>query len=469
MSEWNDAEHHAEKAQRYYRSGQWERALAELRTALDKRPDHGEWLFGLGLTLDALERYDEAAEAFARAVEARGEDVNGLLHLGVDLIRAGRPERAIQTLARANELDPDEELGYVHRILAYTILEDHSQAEVMFYLARQHAGTGAAAEEDDDNPPTHGGDPQVQAIAYEYLAQSLLMREDYQRAIWCWQETLRLDPAHPEANRNLAVLYYQLDRPDRARLHFQRQLRLRPSDIATLLEFGEMLLQTNQLAEAGDKFRRVLEEDGTVASAHQRLAEIAVINGHSGAAADRFERARQLDPGLPGVHLGLAQLAFDKGQHERARQWLRQELEIEGQSAEQVLQLASLLVEVGLPHETVRLLTPLLAGGENELLMNDDELHATALLCRGVAYIAGGEDEPGVRDCRRCLQLLPENVTAMLQLATAAERRRDWAEALQWAERGLGHEPDHAGLRRLRKRARRARRRAAVGRWLGRG
>ncbi|MEM7625669.1 MAG: tetratricopeptide repeat protein [Planctomycetota bacterium] len=472
MSDWNEADQHAQRAQKFYRAGQWERALAELREALDQRPDEGEWWFGLGLTLDALERYEEAADAFEKALRRRGEDVPGLLHLGIDLIRAGQPEAAIETLARVNQLDASVELGYVHRILAHTLLEEHDQAELMFYLARQfalpdepvnlyeatpddsEAPDGQVLPRTQDQTSLHDRD-QTQAMAFDYLGQSLVLRQDYDRAVWCWHETLNLDPSHPEANRSLAVLHQQRGQLERARLYFQRQLRITPHDVETLLDFADLLMRQNRLSEAGDKYRRALECDGTLAVAHERLGQLALINGHLNAASDRFERARQLDPTLPGVHLGLATAAHQRDDDERARQWLLEELELEGQTAEQALEVAGLLVDLELHHEAIRLLNPLLSGAD-DLLMNDDALYAAALLCRGVASIAEGELDEGIADCHRCLKLTPDSVAAMSQLAGAYFQLGDLDEAQSWARAGLDVGPDDLNLRKLDRRIRRA-------------
>ncbi|MEM9418965.1 MAG: tetratricopeptide repeat protein [Planctomycetota bacterium] len=462
MNEWNDAEEHAERAQRFYRAGQWEQALRELQEALDQRPDEGEWLFGLGLTLDALQRYDEAAEAYEKALHHRGEDVPGLLHLGVDLIRAGQPKRAIKTLERVNQLDANAELGYVHRILAYTLLDRHDDAELMFYLARQHApepDESRSAESDseasplDDSLPFYDSDLETQAIAYDYLAQSLLTRGEYDRAAWCWHEALQLDPAHPDANRSLAILHQQRGQTERARLHYQRQLRLDPDDADTLLDFADMLLECDRLAEAGEKYRRALECDGTLAIAQQRLGDLALINSHYAAAIDRYERARQLDPDLPGVHLGLATAAYQRGDNERARQWVAEELEREGQNAQQVIDLAGLLIDLNLHHEAVRLLTPLISGADH-VLINNTELYAAALLCRGVARVAMGELADGASDCERCLKLTPSNITARLTLAEARLQSGDHDAARRWLREGLAESPDHGPMRRLNRKVR---------------
>lgn len=458
MSEWNEAERHAARAQRFYRAGQWERALEELREALDQRPDEGEWLFGLGLTLDALHRYDEAAEAYEKALRHRGEDVPGLLHLGIDLIRAGQPEAAIDALQRVNRLDASVEMGYVHRICAYTLLGEHEQAELMFYLARQHAGPNELAEGPTDKSDAlpDQGNREAQAMAYDFLAQSLLARDDTDRAVWSWQEALRLEPTHPEANRSLALVYQQRGQSERARLHYQRQLRLDPDDVDTLLDFADLLFDHDRVAEAGETYRKALEYDGTLAVAQQRLGDLAMINGHFAAAIDRYERARQLDPTLPGVHLGLATAAHQRGDDEHARQWLGEELELEGQTAEQALDMAGLMLELDMNAQVVRLLNPLLSGAD-DLLMGQDAMYASALLCRGIARIAVGGWAEGVADCERCLKLTPDHLPALVRLAEAHLQAGDLPAASRRIMQGLEHDPGHVPLRRLRRRIRLAR------------
>ena len=96
MNDWSLAEQHAERAWRHYEAGRWDHALRLLRRALTINPDQCDWLFGLGLTLDAMSRYDEAADAYRKVLEHEPNDHEALLHLGMDLIRLGQPAEALE-------------------------------------------------------------------------------------------------------------------------------------------------------------------------------------------------------------------------------------------------------------------------------------------------------------------------------------------------------------------------------------
>ena len=56
MSDWIDAETHADRAFEMYERGRWAEAEAELRKAIELNPDHAEWHFNLGLTQEAAGR-----------------------------------------------------------------------------------------------------------------------------------------------------------------------------------------------------------------------------------------------------------------------------------------------------------------------------------------------------------------------------------------------------------------------------
>src|SRR5215831_6325693 len=119
MSEWFEAEQHAERAHEHFEAGRWEEAESELRHALSMDPQQSEWQFNLGLTLDAAGRFDDAAAAFRAASELSPEDAQPALMAGACLLRAGRAEASIEWLERAEKLGPGEVMPYVHRIEAY--------------------------------------------------------------------------------------------------------------------------------------------------------------------------------------------------------------------------------------------------------------------------------------------------------------------------------------------------------------
>ena len=81
FNEWSDAENHIERAHDFYERGCWLDALRELDAAIEINPTQGDWLFNRGLTLDTLERFHEAVEAYQEAHKLKSDDA------GVNQIR----------------------------------------------------------------------------------------------------------------------------------------------------------------------------------------------------------------------------------------------------------------------------------------------------------------------------------------------------------------------------------------------
>ena len=69
MNDWNEAEQRVEKAQELFEQRRWQEALEELRAATAINPYNSTWFVHIGMALDELDRYEEAIDAYHRALE----------------------------------------------------------------------------------------------------------------------------------------------------------------------------------------------------------------------------------------------------------------------------------------------------------------------------------------------------------------------------------------------------------------
>jgi len=430
MSNWFDAEEHADRALEMYERGRWAEAEAELRKAIALNPDQAEWHFNLGLTLEASERDAEAMTCFERAVDLMPGQLDPLLAAGIVANRLGTFERAIALFQRALRVDARCELAYAHLIESHVRLGQHEDAEVTFYLAQQ------ALEERS---------PHCLAM----IAESLMQRRQYDRAEWCLWQALRLDPAIGRLRARLGAVYAATGRPRRALQMFLRDLRDDPGNIDTLLEYGEALVDLGRLPEAAEKFRRVLELEPANVDAHFRLGEIALEAGRFEQAHLEFELVLKLDPQFPQVRAALAEALLRRGRVERARPFLRDELELL-ETAEQTGddridrgRFGGLLLDAGLPAE---------AAGVFERALGADGESPELWRKLALARFRAGDRKAGVAASRRVLKLDPECVASMHNLALAALQRGRIRPAAGWIDRGLRVDRHDDELRRLRMR-----------------
>src|SRR6185436_17556555 len=230
MNDWNDAERRVERAQELFEQHKWQEALEELRAATSINPYNSAWFFNIGLTLDELGRTDEAIEAYQQALLIDPEDVHSLNRLGVDQHQAGRFSEALATFEQIQKIDPSFEPSYCNRILTYSELGDHQQAEEMFYLARLYK----------DHCPQ----------CYYFMGCSLAARGLFDKAIYCWKRTLDLAHNHPHVHVRIAEALRRKGELDQSRRYYLTGLRHHPKSTSILLDLSDLLIEMKRLDEA---------------------------------------------------------------------------------------------------------------------------------------------------------------------------------------------------------------------------
>lgn len=428
MSEWIDAEQHADRALEMYEHGRWAEAESELRKALSLNPHQPEWLFNLGLTLEAAGRDEEAFASYERTVALMPGQADPLMAAGIVAIRLEQYERAIELLSEALRIDPQSELGYAHQIESYTHLDKHDEAETTFYLAQQAL----------DEPSAH---------CLAMMAESLVLVEDHDRAEWCFREALRLDPSLPRLRSRLGSIYAATGRNRRALQMYLRDLRSDPGNIDTLLDYGELLIDMGRVPEAAEKFRRILELEPANVDAHHRLGEIALKAGRYEQANLEFELVLKLDPQYPRVREFLAASFLRRNRIQDARPILIEELEIirarnlDHVRLSELTSLGGLLLQAGLANEACFIL-------QQAIKKQDDDPELWMNLAR--AHFSNGDRSGGSAASRRVIRLDSVCVIAIHNLALAALEEGRLRLAAGWISRGLKVDHHDHGLRRLR-------------------
>lgn len=454
MSDWLDAEAHADRAFELYERGRWAEAESELRKAISLNPDQPEWYFNLGLTLEAAGRDREALSAYERAIDLLPDQPDPLVVAGVVANRLHRFEDAIRWFEQALRLDPIHETAYSHKIESHLRLGDHDAAETTYYLAQQ------ALDE-----------PSAPCLAI--MAESLIQRREFERAAWCLKEAMRQDPSVPRLRARLGSVYAALGKPQRALQLYLRDLRDDPGNIDTLLDYGELLITFGRLPEAGEKFRRVLEIEPANVDAHVRLGQVAMQAGRYEQAHLEFELVLKLDPDYPQIRLDLAESLLRRNRRIDAQQYLFEELELlhsdgserEAEDAPRIPvfdgassmtdenpdlpRLGRLLLEAELPTQAARVFERAL----NDCDWSREPRHRPDLLRKlALARFRAGERAGGVIASRQVLRIEPDCIDSIHNLSLAAVEEGRLEVAAGWISRGLRINRHDDGLRRLRTR-----------------
>ncbi len=420
MSEWQEAEHHVERASELIDMGRWEEAEAELRKALAINSQQPEWHFNLGLTLDAAGRTAESVGCFRAAAELDPKNVNARLCLAVALQRTEDFAGALASLEEVRKIDPNFEPAYCHQIGVLASLNRHDEAEQTFYEARLLK---------EECP-----------LCYANLGESFLARRSFERAIWCFREAQRLDPRLNGLHARLALAFASKGDREQAYRLYLRDLRDDPGNVQTLLEIGDLLISMERTGEAAEKFRRVLELEPANAAAHLGLGRLARCAGRLDVARVELDLAQKLNAETSGLTRELASLWIDEGNQEAARAALASLMDEFAEDGDQRLEGVRLLVRVGMLQEAATLMVRHLKTQP----YNADGWHQLSVI-----RLTQGRLAQGIRAARTCLRYDPCHSKAHYNLILAyrdAGRLGRAAAAARAARKAL---PRDAGIRRL--------------------
>jgi superkiller protein 3 len=117
---------------------------------------------------------------------------------------------------------------------------------------------------------------------------------------------------------DVALLYLELQRPDRAIAHFRASLALEPQSAQAFYNLGTALTVARQLDRAVDAYRDALRIDASYANAHNNLANVLLAQGKTDAAILEFKEVVRLQPASAVGLKNLAAAYAMAGQFEQA-------------------------------------------------------------------------------------------------------------------------------------------------------
>ena len=282
--------------------------LALLFLAADNGRGEADRLFASG-------RYDEAAGAYVRLLEASPNDLGLLERAGMSYLGQNRPTQAIPFFKRALAASPNDLDAARQLATAYSAINQYGEAEsVLAHVAQL--------------------DP-ADAVTWFRLGVLKYMKGSYPAAVADLDRSLKLgfagrDSAQYENRAEVvrAVAHVEMGRQDEAAKELPA-LMARPEnagDVTLRLSWVELLYDAGRYQEAIQQVDLALAAHPENASGHFWRARILSQQQHVPEAIAEAEKARDLSPESLGPHGFLVRLyqkagrAADAG---REAEWLR--------------------------------------------------------------------------------------------------------------------------------------------------
>ncbi len=295
-----------------YKKGDLRGAVFEFDQATRVAPDRFEGWYNLGVAYADLMRWQEAADAFAKAVAAgRSAGLGGevlkpaYLGLAAAYRKLGKPDQAAAVLQQALETcgdDPEimyllaenlslagrpkDAIPYLYKVLQ----KDRGNVAAASLLADIYVGQGLPdrALREIDRALAAAGSPQARANLLLKKA-SIIKPSDPQKAAELLQEASRLDPRLWQAHYDLGVSWLKAGDPDRALRSFQRAYSVKPDEPKILVGLAAAYFQKQDYKQAY-RYAQLAATGGE----GQVKGEALLVAGKSAYKLGRFGEARAL-------------------------------------------------------------------------------------------------------------------------------------------------------------------------------
>ncbi len=202
-----------ERAEALGRGGEVEAAVAELRRQIEARPHDARPAMALGDLLRREQRFAEATDAYAKAIQRIGtvdtEHWRLFYARGIAYERSQRWPEAERDLQRALELSPDQ--PYVLNYLGYSWVDQG------LHLAEAKAMLYRAVELQPDDGYI------VDSLGWAYYRLG-----EYDEAVRYLEQAIELAPGDPVINDHLGDAFWRVGRYREARFQWERALTLDP-------------------------------------------------------------------------------------------------------------------------------------------------------------------------------------------------------------------------------------------------
>jgi Flp pilus assembly protein TadD len=147
---------------------------------------------------------------------------------------------------------------------------------------------------------------------------ALLAQRRMAESVACYERSLALNPAQPDAHNNLGLALTSLGRTAEAIPHYQRALSLDPRHFQAHSNLGVIAVQQGRIADAVGCYQRALAIQPNHAETHNNLGVVFVQLRRFEEAIRHYRRATEMQPGNAEMRNNLGVAFWEQGRLEEA-------------------------------------------------------------------------------------------------------------------------------------------------------
>jgi tetratricopeptide (TPR) repeat protein len=277
------------EARKLSRQGKFDEAISQLEALADKQPDLKGLSHEFGVVYYKKGDYLKAVASLKKALEENPADNEAVQLTGLSYYLAGRPADAIAPLEKVQTWYPSANVD-----AAYIL-------GVCYIQTKNYPGARKAFAKMFGVLPDS-------APSYLFTARMMLRYDFDVVAEEYAKKAVELDPKLPLAHSLLGEIYLYKSRLPEATEQFQKELALNPGEAAAYYKLADAYSRAQNFEEAEKLLQRSIWLDATSTGPYILMGKVLEKKGEPALAARALQRALAMDPNNPIPHhlLGLA-------------------------------------------------------------------------------------------------------------------------------------------------------------------
>src|SRR6266568_4155209 len=292
------------EARRLAQQGKFDEAIGLLEALAAKQPDAKDLAHELGVVYYKKGDYLKAVASFKKALEEEPGNSEAIQLMGLSYYLAGRPSEAIAPLEKVQTWYPSANVDASYILgICYMQTKDYPNSRKAF--AKMFAV------------------PSDSAASYFFTARMMLrfdfdvVAEEYAK------KAVELDPKLPLAHSLLGEIYLYKSHIPEATEQFQKELELNPGDAAVYYKLADTYTRAQKYEEAEQLLQRSIWLDATSTGPYILMGKVLEKKGEAALAVRALQRAISMDPNNSIPHHLLGQAYRDLGRTEDAERELK--------------------------------------------------------------------------------------------------------------------------------------------------
>ncbi|MEJ2689337.1 MAG: tetratricopeptide repeat protein [Deltaproteobacteria bacterium] len=277
--------------------------LPENISQADTQCSYYYYLVGRSAELNGYEHYEEAVEAYEKALTCDERATHIMRNLAELLLQMNRRQHALDWLEKILALDPTD-------------------LQTVSLVANIYASEGKTAEAIGVYQRLLDREPNNQQ-ALLLLGTFYARHRQYEKAKQILGKLLSLNSKSADGYFYLAKLYRELKLYDRAAKYYEKSLSLRWSTL-TAIEAADFLERLSRYREAEKLYLRMLDQDEANEHARLRLAEIYARLGEVDKAVDMLQELKEYSMEPQQVDLAIGRILVENNRLDEAETHFKQ-------------------------------------------------------------------------------------------------------------------------------------------------